>query len=76
MTRVCVLGCTGSIGTTTFQVLRHLRQQDGGPAWQVPVMSAGRRVDDLVALAREWQPRLVCVADAAAARAAGRRRRR
>lgn len=66
MKRVAVLGCTGSIGTTTFRVLEGLRQQDGAQAWTVSALTAGRRTDELIELARTWQPRLVCVADEAA----------
>ncbi len=67
MRRVAVLGCTGSIGSTTFRVLEGLRQQDGQDAWVVPVLTAGRRLDELIGLAQQWRPQLVCVADAAAA---------
>ena len=67
MTGVAVLGCTGSIGNTTMQVIDGLRQQDGAEAWTVPVLTAGRRVDELIALARRWQPQLVCVTDEEAA---------
>jgi len=64
VTRVAVLGCTGSIGASTFRVLAGLRRQDGEEAWPVDALAAGQRVDELVALARSWQPRLVCVGDA------------
>ena len=67
MSRVAILGCTGSIGSTAFKVVEGLRRQDGDDAWVVTVLTAGRRVDDLVRLARQWRPRLVCVADEAAA---------
>ncbi|MDA0337251.1 MAG: 1-deoxy-D-xylulose-5-phosphate reductoisomerase [bacterium] len=67
MRRIAVLGCTGSIGSTTFRVLEGLRQQDGQDAWVITVLTAGRRVDELIRLAQQWQPQLVCVADAAAA---------
>lgn len=65
MKRVAILGCTGSIGTTTFRVLEGLRQQDGADAWGVTALTAGRRVDELISLAQAWSPALVCVADPA-----------
>ena len=56
--RVCVLGCTGSIGTTTFEVLRNLRRQDGDDAWQVtrvipPAVITGQAAGTAAALAIE-----------------------
>ena len=58
--RLVVLGSTGSIGTQTLDVA----------AWhgyEVAGLAAGRRVDDLVAQAWRWRPRLVaCDAEAAA----------
>jgi 1-deoxy-D-xylulose-5-phosphate reductoisomerase len=55
-----VLGSTGSIGTQTLDVA----------AWhgyEVAGLAAGRRVDDLVAQAWRWRPRLVaCDAEVAA----------
>jgi 1-deoxy-D-xylulose-5-phosphate reductoisomerase len=67
MTRVAILGCTGSIGGTTFRVIEGLQQQDSVSAWEVSVLTAGRRVDELIQQARKWQPQLVCVADAESA---------
>jgi len=53
---VVILGCTGSIGDTTFKVLEGLRDE-----YRVVGISGGRRVDKLVRRAREWCPRLVSV---------------
>ncbi|MSR84435.1 MAG: 1-deoxy-D-xylulose-5-phosphate reductoisomerase [Candidatus Latescibacteria bacterium] len=58
MKQVVVLGCTGSIGDTTFKVLEGL-----GGVYQVLGLSGGRQLDKLVARARTWQPAWVCVAD-------------
>ena len=60
---VVVLGCTGSIGETTFTVLEGLEKQ-AGPDLRVIGLSAGRRVDRLIEQARRWQVQVVCVADA------------
>ena len=68
MTDVAILGCTGSIGSTTFRVLEGLRQQDGDDAWSVSVLTAGRRLEELIRLAQQWRPQLVCVTDEAAAK--------
>jgi 1-deoxy-D-xylulose-5-phosphate reductoisomerase len=60
MKRVVVLGCTGSIGQSTFKVLEGL-----GPEYQVLGLSGGRQLDKLVNLARSWKAAWVCVADPA-----------
>lgn len=52
-----VLGCTGSIGDTTFGVLEEL-----GEAYRVVGMSGHRRVDKLIERARQWRPQIVAVA--------------
>ena len=54
--RIVVLGCTGSIGETTFKVLEHL-----GEGFEVVALSAGSRVERLVEAARRWHPSAVCV---------------
>lgn len=55
---VIILGSTGSIGTQTLEVCRHL-------GIRVTAMAAGRNIDLLEAQAREWQPNLISVAEAA-----------
>ena len=70
MTRLAILGSTGSIGRTTFAVLEGLRRQDGNAEWEVVALAAGRRVEDLIHQARAWSPGLVCVAASADARRA------
>jgi len=56
--KVVVLGATGSIGDSTFRVLKGL-----GPEYQVVGISGGRQLDKLVALAQVWQPAWVGVAE-------------
>ncbi|MFH1570984.1 MAG: 1-deoxy-D-xylulose-5-phosphate reductoisomerase [Gemmatimonadota bacterium] len=51
-----ILGCTGSIGDTTFQVLDGL-----GGAYRVLGLAGGRRVDRLIERARQWAPASVAV---------------
>ena len=52
-----ILGCTGSIGDTTFKIL------DGLDDFQLLGLSAGRQVDKLVERIAVFQPRVVCVQD-------------
>ncbi len=54
--RVVVLGSTGSIGTSTLDVARHLPDHI-----HVLGLSAHSSLDALVAQAREFRPRFVCV---------------
>ena len=56
MKKIVILGCTGSIGDTSFKVLEEL-----GEDYQVLGLSAGQKVDKLLQRARVWQPDWVCV---------------
>ena len=58
-TAVAILGCTGSIGDSTFDVIESL----GRDRFRVVALSAGRRVDKLIERARAWRPRWVSVAE-------------
>ena len=58
MTSLSLLGSTGSIGVQTLEVVR---AEPG--VWDVVALGAGRSVDQLVAQAQEFQPRLVVVGD-------------
>ena len=58
--RLAILGATGSIGTQALEVVRRLRAQ--GEPFQVVALAAGRRVEALAALVREFRPDLVAVA--------------
>lgn len=55
---VTVLGCTGSIGASTIDLLRRDRN-----AYRVEALSAHRNVGDLAALAREFGARMAVIAD-------------
>lgn len=55
ITRIAVLGSTGSIGRQTLDVVRELRGR-----FQVVGLAAGRNVTLLEEQIREFQPRLVC----------------
>lgn len=65
MTRVAVLGATGSIGSQTLEVLEHLGALADGDypqlgRWVVQSVSGANGVDELKALAERCQPEAVC----------------
>jgi 1-deoxy-D-xylulose-5-phosphate reductoisomerase len=66
--RVCILGSTGSIGTSTLDVIA--LHPD---AFEVFALSAQRRIDDLFAQIVRWRPRFAAMPDAAAANELGTR---
>lgn len=55
---VTVLGCTGSIGASTIDLLRRDRA-----SYRVEALSAHRNVAELAALAREFDARMAVIAD-------------
>ena len=65
MPNVVVLGSTGSIGTQTLQVMKHL------PEFRVLALSAGRNTDLLRTQIEEHKPRRAAVLDKDAAQALG-----
>jgi len=71
--RVCILGSTGSVGTSTLEVLSCHPDR-----YEVFALTARSRVDELIAQCRQWQPRFAVLGQArdaqraqAALRAAG-----
>ncbi len=58
MTSLSLLGSTGSIGVQTLDVIRAESE-----AWDVVALGAGRSIEQLVAQAREFRPRIVVVGD-------------
>jgi len=64
MMRVCILGATGSIGTSTLDVMaRHSERFD------VYALTAHSRIDELLAQCVQWRPRYAVLPDETAARA-------
>ncbi|WP_077037501.1 1-deoxy-D-xylulose-5-phosphate reductoisomerase [Pelomonas sp. KK5] len=62
ISRICVLGSTGSIGTNTLDVLgRHPER------YEVFALSAMSRVDELLAQCLQWKPRFAVMPEAAKA---------
>jgi len=56
--RICILGSTGSVGTTTLEVLeRH------GQRFEVFALSAYSRVRELIDQCQRWQPRYAVLSD-------------
>jgi len=66
--RVCILGSTGSIGTSTLDVIA--LHPD---AFEVLALTAQRRIDDLFAQIVRWRPRFAAMPDAATANELGAR---
>jgi 1-deoxy-D-xylulose-5-phosphate reductoisomerase len=66
--RVCILGSTGSIGTSTLDVIA-LHPE----SFEVFALTGQRRVDDLFAQIVRWRPRYAALPDAAAAGELGAR---
>ena len=58
MTTLTVLGSTGSIGTSTLDVVRHNRE-----SYRIHALVAGTNVDLLLDQIREFEPNIVVVAD-------------
>ena len=61
--RVCILGATGSVGTSTLDVLA--RHPD---RFEVFALTAHSRIDELFAQCVAWKPRYAAMPDAAQAR--------
>jgi 1-deoxy-D-xylulose-5-phosphate reductoisomerase len=60
--RVCILGATGSVGTSTLDVIaRHPER------FEVVALTAHSRVDELFKLCLQWRPRFAALPEAAPA---------
>ena len=66
--RIIVLGSTGSIGTATLEVVRHLRES-GGPDYEVVGLAAGSNAARVAAQAADFGVRHVAMSDPASASA-------
>ncbi|MCW7540317.1 1-deoxy-D-xylulose-5-phosphate reductoisomerase [Aquabacterium sp. A7-Y] len=62
MQQVCILGSTGSVGTSTLDVIA--RHPD---RYRVFALTAHQRVDELLAQCLQWRPAYAVMSDAAAA---------
>ena len=56
--KIALLGATGSIGRSTLDVVRQYPDR-----YEIHSLSAGSRVDELVRLCAEWQPKIAVIAD-------------
>jgi 1-deoxy-D-xylulose-5-phosphate reductoisomerase len=59
--RISILGCTGSVGVSTLDVLGHART--AGEAFEIVALTAGKNVELLALQARAWRPALAVIAD-------------
>ena len=57
MKHLCILGSTGSIGTSTFSIVERYPQR-----FAVASLAAGRNLDLAFAQCRQWRPQLISVA--------------
>jgi len=55
---ISILGATGSIGDSTLDLIRHHKDH-----YDVKVLTAGKNVEKLIALAREFAPYVIAIAD-------------
>ena len=62
--RVCILGATGSVGTSTLDVIARHPQR-----FEVFALTAHSRIDELFAQCVQWRPRFAALPDATQARA-------
>lgn len=58
MRKISLLGATGSIGSSTLRVLRANRE-----SYELVAAAAGRNVEAMLALIREFHPQIVAMAD-------------
>jgi 1-deoxy-D-xylulose-5-phosphate reductoisomerase len=70
MQQICILGATGSIGTSTLDVVA--RHPD---RFSIHSLTANTAVEDMLSLCRRFRPRKACMADAAAAQELAQRLR-
>ena len=62
---VTVLGCTGSIGVNTLDVIAHVRKLHGPDALPIMALTAGENVKVLIEQARAMKPRLAVIGNPA-----------
>jgi 1-deoxy-D-xylulose-5-phosphate reductoisomerase len=63
MKTLSILGATGTIGQNTLDLVRHAPKG----AFSVEVLAADKRVDAMVALAKEFNPKIIAMRDSRAA---------
>ena len=52
---ISIFGSTGSIGTTTLEIIRENKEK-----FDVKVLTANKNIDDLILLANEFNPEAIC----------------
>lgn len=61
MQNITILGATGSIGTSTLDIIRFQNQNQTDKVWQVYALSGFSQLDKLFELCVEFRPSRVCV---------------
>ena len=56
--RLSVLGCTGSVGVSTLDLI-----EKSGAEVEIVALTAGRNVERLAQQARQWRPKLAVIED-------------
>ena len=59
--KISVLGSTGSVGTSTLDLMDQA-EQTGSGQFEVEVLTGGRNIAKLAEQARRWRPKLVSTA--------------
>ncbi|MDI6624539.1 MAG: 1-deoxy-D-xylulose-5-phosphate reductoisomerase, partial [Brevundimonas sp.] len=62
--RVTVLGSTGSVGSSTLELMEQA-EASGTGAFEVEALTGGANIARLAEQARRWRPKLAVTADAA-----------
>ena len=57
MKRLAILGSTGSIGQSTLSIVEHFPER-----YQVAALAAGRNINEALAQAARWRPRMISLA--------------
>ena len=60
--KIAILGCTGSIGESTLDIVRHYKKE-----FQIVGLAARKTVDTMARLVAEFDPAVVSLFDATAA---------
>jgi len=63
--RVSILGCSGSVGTSTLEVIAHQRALHGLDACPIEALVCRSNVAALIQQARQFRPKLAVIADPA-----------
>ncbi len=63
--RLTILGSTGSVGKSTLSLVADARKRYGAGSYPIEALTAHRRVDELIAQAKMFRPRIAVIGDEA-----------